>query len=153
MKKKLLKLSLFSLITMNLLFLTTSCDYNDKSTIDQNETQQEDTSSVIISAYITLPKYEKNPSAEDINNTKSYPQLVNITCPPARNQGGEGSCVSWGVGYAGKSISWHALFDGSLDYSMNILSQEYIYNQIKVIDCTSGSNGTDELNFVVDQEV
>ncbi|MFA9370318.1 MAG: hypothetical protein ACERIH_01240 [Labilibaculum antarcticum] len=140
---------------MNLLFLTTSCDYNDKSKIHQNEIQQEDTNSVIISDYITLPKdeCEKKLSAEHINNTKSYAQLVNITCPPARNQGGEGSCVSWGVGYAGKSIGWHALFDGSFNYSMNILSQEYIYNQIKVIDCTSSSNGTDELNFVVDQGV
>jgi C1A family cysteine protease len=150
MKKKLLNLFLLSLLTLNFLFLTTSCDDNDKSLSDQ-----EDTNISINSGYLPLPvdEYENIPSAEQISTTKSYPTSVNLSCPPILSQGGEGSCVSWGVGYAARSISWQTLYGNTYDYSVNIFSPEYIYNQIKVTDCSSGAYITDGLDLVIDQGV
>ncbi|PKQ64942.1 hypothetical protein BZG02_03595 [Labilibaculum filiforme] len=140
---------------MNLVFLTTSCDDNDKALPNEEENQQEDTNIVINSGYLPLPQeeYEKIPSAEEINKTKSYPQSVHLSCPPIRSQGGEGSCVSWGVGYAARSISWKKQYGGSYSYKKNIFSPEYIYNQIKITDCSGGSYVTDGLNLVVNQGV
>lgn len=153
MKKNLTRITLLSVFTLSFLFLTPSCTNNDDSIANQEQIQDEDI--IINSGYLPLPveQYNKIPSAKQISTTKSYPLSVNLSCPPILSQGGEGSCVSWGVGYAGRSISWQALYGGSYNYSVNIFSPEYIYNQIKVTDCASGSYVTDGLDLVVDQGV
>lgn len=154
MKTNLLRVSLLALLTMNLLIFIPSCDDNEKPLTNQEEIQQEE-NIIINSGYLPLPseKYEKIPLAGRISTTKAYPSSVSIDCPPILNQGSEGSCVSWGVGYAARSISWEGLYGGAYSYSTNIFSPEYIYNQIKVSDCASGSYVTDGLDLIQDQGV
>lgn len=70
--------------------------------------------------------------------------------PPVGNQGSEGSCVAWSVGYAARSIDWYYKNNQStFDYSVNIFSPEFLYNQIKFTsDCNSGSAMQTALDFI-----
>jgi Cysteine protease len=140
-------------MAISFLVFIPSCDNSDETITEQEQVQEEEIS--INFGYIPLPteQYSKIPLAEQISATKSYPSSIELTCPPILNQGGEGSCVSWGVGYAARSISWQDLYGGSYSYSTNIFSPEYIYNQIKVSDCASGSYITDGLDIIQDQGV
>jgi len=153
MKKNIFKLSLLSLLALSFLFIVPSCDNDDEANLEQEEIQDENLT--INFGYLPLPveQYQSIPLADQISATKSYPSTVNLSCPPILNQGGEGSCVSWGVGYAARSISWQDLYGGSFNYSTNIFSPEFIYNQIKVTDCSSGSYITDGLDLIQDQGV
>lgn len=66
---------------------------------------------------------------------------VRITMPPVSNQGSEGSCVGFAVGYAARSAEQYYR-TGATSYSnaTNIFSPEFLYNQIKFsADCGSGS--------------
>ncbi|RUT78635.1 C1 family peptidase [Ancylomarina longa] len=153
MKKNLFKFSLLTLLATSLTISFPSCDNSEDSITKQEQIQ--DDNITINSGYLPLPteQYEKIPLAKKISLTKSYPSTTILSCPPILNQGGEGSCVSWGVGYAARSISWHNLYGGSYNYSSNIFSPEYIYNQIKVSDCQSGSYVTDGLDLITNQGV
>lgn len=80
---------------------------------------------------------------------RALPTSINLVTPPVKNQGGEGSCVSWGVGYAGRSITWHQQYGGTYADNLNIFSPEFIYNQIKAsADCNSGSYVTRGLDLI-----
>jgi hypothetical protein len=64
-----------------------------------------------------------------------------IDMPPAADQGAEGSCVAFAVGYAARSAD-HYRRTGATSYStsVNLFSPEYLYSQIKFSsDCQSGS--------------
>jgi C1A family cysteine protease len=82
---------------------------------------------------------------------KAAPTVLNLTTPPIGNQGSEGSCVAWGTTYAARSISWQASNPASWSTSVNIFSPEYVYNQIKVGDCSEGSYVTDGLSLLKTQ--
>jgi len=101
---------------------------------------------------ILLPaeEYAKIPVAKDlaIVETKA---TVNLSVPPIRNQGGEGSCVAWGTTYAARSIYWHKTHVAAYSTSVNIFSPEYVYNQIKLGSCTAGSYVTSGLNLLKSQ--
>ncbi|MDE5421167.1 C1 family peptidase [Ancylomarina sp. DW003] len=152
MKKKVLRSTLLLFSVAALTFSLPSCD--DSETVIKEDAIQEN-KMISNSGYLALPKaeYNKIPLAETISKTKSYPSSVSLNCPPVRNQGGEGSCVSWGVGYAARSISWQSANGGAYSLDYNIFSPEFIYNQIKVGGCESGSYITDGLNLVEDQGV
>ncbi|NOQ25500.1 MAG: hypothetical protein GQ564_09080 [Bacteroidales bacterium] len=96
--------------------------------------------------------YAAIPVAEALN-LKVLPTSVDLVVPPVGDQGGEGSCVAWGVAYAGRSTSYQNTYGGAYSTSTNIFSPEYVYNQIKVTDCGSGAYTTDGLDLLVDQGV
>lgn len=101
---------------------------------------------------ILLPadEYAKIPVAKDpdVVITKA---AVTLAVPPVGNQGGEGSCVAWGTTFAGRSINWHKTHVAAYSTSVNIFSPEYVYNQIKISNCASGSYVTSGLNLLKSQ--
>lgn len=70
--------------------------------------------------------------------------------PPIGNQGSEGSCAAWSIGYAARSIDWYYKnTQSSFDYAVNIFSPEFLYNQIKFSsDCNSGTAMQTALDFI-----
>ena len=60
--------------------------------------------------------------------------------PEVRSQGTQGSCVAWAAGYYLKSFqeNYEDVENGILGLD-NEMSPAYIYNQIKVSDCSGGS--------------
>lgn len=101
------------------------------------------------SEYAGIPEVKLS----DEMRLRALPTSVNLVTPPVGNQGGEGSCVSWGVGYAGRSITWHQQYGGVFALSSNIFSPEFIYNQIKISTCDAGSYVTSGLNLLKDKGV
>lgn len=80
---------------------------------------------------------------------------VILTMPPVGNQGGEGSCVSFAVGYAARSAEqFYRTNASSYSNSSNIFSPEFLYNQTKAsTDCGSGSNITTALDFITNKGI
>jgi hypothetical protein len=76
---------------------------------------------------------------------------VSLLMPPVSQQGGEGSCVSFAVGYSARSAEqYYRTSSNSYSLSTNIFSPEFLYNQTKAsADCGSGSNITTALDFIV----
>lgn len=76
------------------------------------------------------------------------PSSVILNTPPVQNQGNEGSCVAFSVGYYQQSIEW------SYKTGTNIyLSPEFVYNQIKVSNCASGTSIIAALNLIIDKGI
>lgn len=74
---------------------------------------------------------------------------VSLTTPTPMNQGGEGSCVAFAVGYAARSIECFYQTNTMLTFS-----PEFLYNQIKFsADCNSGSAMQTGLDFVMNNGV
>lgn len=73
-----------------------------------------------------------------------------MSTPPVADQGSEGSCVAFSVGYAARSIDWYYKTQAaSYSTAVNIFSPEFLYNQIKFSsECTSGSSMQMALDFV-----
>ena len=66
------------------------------------------------------------------------------------NQGNQGSCSGWAVGYAAASILAYNKYGG--DWSLATMSPSYIYNQAKLSsDCNSGAYLVDALNVAKEQ--
>lgn len=73
-----------------------------------------------------------------------------LTMPPVSNQGSEGSCVAFAVGYAARSAEQYYR-TGATSYSnaTNIFSPEFLYNQVKFsIECSSGTAMQTALDFI-----
>jgi hypothetical protein len=75
---------------------------------------------------------------------------VRLTMPPVSNQGSEGSCVAFAVGYAARSAEqFYRSGASTYSNSTNIFSPEFLYNQIKFsTDCGSGSAMQTALDFI-----
>jgi len=70
------------------------------------------------------------------------PESVDLSSflPPIGNQGKQGSCVGWATGYYLKGFQENVEdANNSIQNPNNLLSPAFIYNQIKVADCASGS--------------
>ncbi|MGE5520768.1 MAG: Ig-like domain-containing protein [Candidatus Dadabacteria bacterium] len=82
--------------------------------------------------------------------TPTTSNFFQLATPPVGYQGGEGSCVSFAVGYGARSIEQYYRTGGSsFSYSSNVFSPEFLYDQTKVAaDCGSGSNIMQALDFV-----
>ena len=75
---------------------------------------------------------------------------VRLTMPPVSNQGSEGSCVAFAVGYAARSAEQYYR-SGAATYSnaTNIFSPEFLYNQVKFdVECSSGTAMQTALDFM-----
>ncbi|NJO90193.1 MAG: C1 family peptidase [Chloroflexia bacterium] len=101
--------------------------------------------SAMVGGYIPTPKdvYEKIPLASD-PVLKSTQAVKYLTCPSVGNQGADGACVGWATAYAARSI-----MTGAQTY----FSPAYVYNQIKISDCASGSYPVDAINLIYNQGV
>ena len=70
--------------------------------------------------------------------------------PAPGNQGKQGSCVAWAVGYAART--YYLKHDEAADISQaeNILSPAYIYNSLRETrgDCSSGTSVADALKLL-----
>jgi hypothetical protein len=75
---------------------------------------------------------------------------VNIMMPPVGNQGGEGACVPFAIGYAARSAEkYYQTNATSYSNSTNVFSPEFIYNQTKISsDCASGTSIQTVLDFI-----
>lgn len=75
---------------------------------------------------------------------------IRLMMPPVANQGSEGSCVGFAVGYAARSAEqFYRTGASSYSNSSNIFSPEFLYNQIKFSsDCNSGTAMQTALDFI-----
>lgn len=76
---------------------------------------------------------------------------LSASMPPAGNQGQQGSCVAWAVGYALKSYQENIERDWGANTPETQFSPSYIYNQIKVGSCLGGSYISQAYNLLQDQ--
>jgi hypothetical protein len=61
--------------------------------------------------------------------------------PPPGDQGRQGSCVAWSVGYALRGYYYRQRTRSWASNASNLFSPAYIYNQlVRTPDCTGGSN-------------
>lgn len=75
--------------------------------------------------------------------------IVMLNTPPIGDQGGEGSCASWSVGYTALGILMYPKYNS---WNSARRSPNYVYDQIKSsYSCTSGSRIQDALNLVCTQ--
>ncbi|HLO37981.1 MAG TPA: C1 family peptidase [Lacibacter sp.] len=73
---------------------------------------------------------------------------VRLTMPPVMNQGSEGSCVAFAVGYAARSVDWYYK-TGATSYS-TLFSPEHLYNYVKFSeDCAVGTAMQTALEFIM----
>lgn len=70
---------------------------------------------------------------------------VSLTMPPVGNQGSEGSCVAFAVGYAARSTEWFYKTGTMLTFS-----PEHLFNNVKFGEtCTTGTAMQTALEFVM----
>ncbi|MGH2664589.1 C1 family peptidase [Flavobacterium sp.] len=75
-----------------------------------------------------------------------------VPLPPVGDQGNEGSCVGWGVGYAAHGITRY--INNSVhqsNWAGALRSAAYVYNQIKLGNCGAGSYPNDAMNLIKNQ--
>lgn len=79
----------------------------------------------------------------------TLPSAYQLALPPAADQGSEGSCVSFAVGYAARSAEKYYR-TGASNYSLstNIMSPEYLFNQTRSDSYCSGSSLITALEFL-----
>ena len=104
---------------------------------------------------LLLPKaqYKSITLEPPVHRRDLLPTVFNLPTPPVGHQDG-GSCTAWGTTYAGRSIDWYMTHGNtSYSYSTNIFSPEYVYNQIKMGDCSAGAYVTSALSLLKSQGV
>jgi C1A family cysteine protease len=144
--KKIISFLSFAVIFGLVITIFNSCEKTDKEELKQpNVTNQ--VPYTLGCSLLSASEYEKVPLAKDVT-LKALPSSVALNCPPIGDQGSEGSCTAWGTTYAARSI---AKGGSTYTYSTNIFSPEYVYNQIKITDCGSGSYVTRALDLLVAQ--
>ncbi len=84
----------------------------------------------------------------------TIPAAFQLITPTPGNQGGEGSCVAFAIGYAAMSIEQYYRTNAtSYNLDVNIFSPEYVYNQTKFSDCGSGTAFTIVLDLIKNQGI
>lgn len=79
----------------------------------------------------------------------STPSSLSLIMPPVGNQGGEFSCVAFAAGYAVRSAEqFYKSNATSYAYSTNLFSPEFLYDQTKLTDCSSGTSILRVLDFM-----
>lgn len=82
------------------------------------------------------------------SNVSSY----YLNSPIPGNQGSQGSCSGWAVGYAAMSVLAYQKY--GQDWLFATMSPSFVYNQVKVSsDCNSGAYLVDALELVKEQGV
>lgn len=99
---------------------------------------------------------EPNATVSEILVDADMPSEYDISefLPEVRSQGKQGSCVAWATGYYLKSFqeNYEDVENGILANN-NEMSPAYIYNQIKVSDCSGGSVVQDALDTISSQGI
>lgn len=148
-------MKLLKLLSIALLVSLVACTEKENTPTEPNTEHERGFTPTPTAAMNTVPVAAPPPLSSPL------PSRYFITMPPVGNQGREGSCVGWAVGYAARTSYFSGSFtrtNGQPDYA-NIASPEYIYNQIKVGSCAAGSyfvtnsRGTGALNLLQDQGV
>lgn len=86
-------------------------------------------------------------SENSLESRSSYKKLITV---PVGNQGQEGSCVAFAVGYLGSTY----MIKANKNYSVEVRSPEYLYNSTKTPgNCTSGTYMNNALNFLKDKGI
>lgn len=144
--RKLILLSVVMFFTISTVFVSCSKDdqvgpeleLNDKTVVSEDF-------SGMVGGFVASPReeYEAIPLAV-APRLKSIPTSKILACPAVGNQGNDGACVGWGVGYAARSI---------MSGAQTTFSPSYIYNQIKIGNCASGSYPVDAINLVASEGV
>ncbi|NVO12205.1 MAG: C1 family peptidase [Bacteroidales bacterium] len=127
-------------------FVMNSCQKSS----DVKLTNNQEVSTLHSLGCILLPadEYAKIPVAKDPVGFASKASVM-LNVPPVGDQGGEGSCVSFGTTYDGRSIDWQAGHPAAWSQSLNIFSPEFVYNQIKARKaCSSGAYVTAGLDLL-----
>lgn len=97
-----------------------------------------------------------NAPVAEIEIDELIPNAYNIPdfLPEVRSQGKQGSCVGWATGYYLKSYQENFQDDkNGMSLRSNEMSPSYVYNQIKISDCGSGSIIQDALELLLDQGI
>ena len=82
-------------------------------------------------------------------NPPTLPARAQLIMPPVKNQGGEFSCVAFAAGYAARSAEQlYKTGASGYDFSTNVFSSEFLYNQTKFGDCGAGTSVTTVLEFI-----
>ena len=87
----------------------------------------------------------------NIDLSSTLPESIDLSSflPPVGNQGKQGSCVAWATGYYLKGYQENLEdANNSIQNPNNLLSPAFIYNQIKVADCSSGSQIPSALELI-----
>jgi len=81
-----------------------------------------------------------------------YPAQWDLSAdlPPPGNQGTQGSCVAWAVGYAARTYYLKHNYSADVTDATNILSPAYIFNSLRTIrgDCSAGTSIADALKLL-----
>lgn len=81
----------------------------------------------------------------DVVDTVITNTTYRIYAPPVLDQGSEGSCVGFSIGYTARSIDWHY----KQNESYQTFSPEHVYNLTKFSsDCNSGTAMQTVLDFI-----
>jgi C1A family cysteine protease len=147
-----MKKVVFSLFSALLIVLTLiSCQKETKAPVSPQDELQFSLGCLLLPS----AEYEAIPLAPaPKSDLKAFPVSVTLPSPTVGNQGGEGSCVAWGTTYAGRSMDWYFTYaNTTYSFAVNVFSPEYVYNQIKVSTCASGSYVTAGLNLLKSQGV
>ena len=104
--------------------------------------------------YAELPKVDwnvlyANKDERRIQIQDSKSNITMLNCPPIGDQGAQGSCVGWAVGYAAVSILTYPKYN---DWNIAKRSPSYIFNQIQLDTCKS-AYVTSGLNIAKNQGV
>jgi hypothetical protein len=78
----------------------------------------------------------------------SLPSSYQITMPSVRNQGSEGSCVSFAAAYTRAREEYNKTGATSYSDAVNMFSPEYIFDQTKAFADCSGSSVSAALNLL-----
>jgi C1A family cysteine protease len=80
--------------------------------------------------------------------------VLTLTTPPIGDQGQQGSCVGWCTAYTARSQLYYKQASmTSYSPTTDEFSPAFVYDQIKVSDCNSGSYTTDALKLLKNQGV
>lgn len=81
-----------------------------------------------------------------------YPAQWDLSAdlPPPGNQGKQGSCVAWAVGYAARTYYLKHNYSADVTAATNILSPAYIFNSLRTTrgDCSEGTSIADALKLL-----
>ncbi len=81
-----------------------------------------------------------------------YPAQWDLSAdlPPPGNQGRQGSCVAWAVGYAARTYYLKHDYSADVTDATNILSPAFIFNSLRTTrgDCSEGTSIADALKLL-----
>jgi hypothetical protein len=136
MKKKFLSILMLCLISV---FAYAQNDFQTGLIIDNTSD----------AAYQDAGTLAKDFSAGGKNGELPLKSNLKEYCPPIQSQGRIGSCVGWATGYGAMSILYAKKYNWSAaERAEKAFSALYIYNQIKVRDCSLGSRIDQAVNFL-----